>query len=69
MGSEMCIRDRLCAYNDAFVQVHQSFIINMNYLLMVQDNRCIMYPPFNNIGELTVSKKYKKEGSTVISVN
>lgn len=53
--------EQLCAYNDAFVQVHQSFIINMNYLLMVQDNRCIMYPPFNNIGELTVSKKYKKE--------
>lgn len=53
--------EQLCGYDDAFVQIHQSYIINMNYLLMVQDNRCVMYPPFNNIEELTVSKKYKKE--------
>ena len=30
-------------------------------LLMVQDNHCVMYPPFDHIDELTVSKKYKKE--------
>lgn len=53
--------EQLCAYDDAFVQIHQSYIINMNYLVMVQDNRCIMYPPFNTAEELTVSKKYKKE--------
>lgn len=53
--------EQLCAYDDAFVQIHQSYIINMNYLVMVQDNRCIMYPPFNTTEELTVSKKYKKE--------
>ena len=34
----------------------------MNYLVMVKENQCIMYPPFNNMGEeLLVSKKYKKE--------
>lgn len=53
--------DQLCAYDDAFVQIHQAYIINMNYLVMVQDNRCIMYPPFNTTEELLVSKKYKKE--------
>lgn len=33
----------------------------MNYLVMVQDNRCIMYPPFDGCDELLVSKKYRKE--------
>lgn len=53
--------EHLCAYDSAFVQIHQSYIINMNYLLMVQGGQCIMYPPFNNVDELQVSKKYKKE--------
>lgn len=53
--------EQLCAYDSSFIQVHQSYIINMNFLIMVQDNRCIMYPPFNQSGDLLVSKKYKKE--------
>lgn len=53
--------DQLCAYDSSFIQVHQSYIINMNFLIMVQDNRCIMYPPFNRSEEIQVSKKYKKE--------
>lgn len=53
--------EQLCAYDSSFVQIHQSFIINMHYLMMVQDNRCIMYPPFNTVDELIVSKKYKKQ--------
>ena len=53
--------EQLCAYDSVFVQIHQSFIINMHYLIMVQDNRCIMYPPFNAVEDLIVSKKYKKK--------
>lgn len=53
--------ESLCAYDPAFVQVHQSFIINMNYLVMVQGNRCVMYPPFDGVDELQVSKKFRKE--------
>lgn len=53
--------EQLCAFDGAFVQIHQSYIINMNYLVMVKENQCIMYPPFNIGEELSVSKKYKKE--------
>ena len=54
--------EQLCAYDEYFVQIHQSYIINLNYLMMVQDNRCIMYPPFNAVAEdLLVSKIYRKE--------
>ena len=52
--------EQLCAYDSAFVQIHQSYIINMHYLLMVQDNHCVMYPPFNTTEELLISKKFKK---------
>lgn len=52
--------ESLCAYDSSFVQVHQSFIINMNYLVMVQGNRCIMYPPFDTVDGLQVSKKFRK---------
>lgn len=53
--------DNLCAYDSSFVQVHQSFIINLSYLVMVQGNRCVMYPPFDGVAEIQVSKKYRKE--------
>lgn len=52
--------EQLCAYGSVFIQIHQSYIINMHYLIMVQDNRCIMYPPFNAAEELLISRKYKK---------
>ena len=53
--------ENLCAYDASFVQVHQSFIINLNYLVMVQGTRCIMYPPFDGVEEVQVSKKFRKE--------
>lgn len=52
--------EQLCAYDSVFIQIHQSYIINMHYLVMVQDNKCVMYPPFNAAEELVISKKYKK---------
>lgn len=51
----------LCSSYDCFVRVHQSYIINMNYLVMLQNNKCIMCPPFENCTEISVSRKYKKE--------
>ncbi|KAB3851906.1 DNA-binding response regulator, partial [Phocaeicola vulgatus] len=38
-----------------------SYIININYLMMIKENRCVMFPPFENITELQVSKKFRKE--------
>lgn len=42
------------------MSLHQSYIININYLIMIKENRCVMYPPFEKITELIVSKKFKK---------
>lgn len=48
-------------YDESFVQIHQSYIINLNYLTMVREGVCLMFPPFDTVTELQVSKKFKKE--------
>ena len=48
-------------FDKCFVQIHQSYIININYLQAVRDGYCLLYPPFDNVTELQVSKKYKKD--------
>lgn len=53
--------EQLRQFDSCFVQVHQSFIINMNYLMMVQDGCCILYPPFEKETGIILSKKYRKE--------
>ena len=29
--------------------------------MLIKDNRCLLYPPFDRVTELLVSKKFKKE--------
>ena len=53
--------EQLCMFDPQFLQVHQSFIVNQNFLMMVQDGYCVLYPPFNKDVSILVSKKYKKE--------
>lgn len=53
--------EQIIKYAPCFVQIHQSFIINIDYLMIIKDGKCVLYPPFDNITELIVSKKFKKE--------
>ena len=53
--------DQIVQYSPAFVQIHQSYVINIDYLMIIKDNKCMLYPPFDKVTELLVSKKYKKE--------
>lgn len=53
--------EQIIQYSPSFVQIHQSYIINIDYLMIIRDNRCLLYPPFDEVVELLVSKKYKKE--------
>lgn len=52
--------DFLCSFNENFIQVHQSYIVNMDFFVMIHDNYCVLYPPFDNCTEVIVSRKYKK---------
>ena len=53
--------EQLRQFDSNFIQVHQSFIINLNYLMMVQDGYCILYPPFEKETGIMLSKKFRKE--------
>lgn len=47
----------ILAYSPHFVQTHQSYIVNMNYLTLIGNTRCTLYPPFNE-DEVLVGRRY-----------
>ena len=53
--------DAIRAMNPDFVQVHQKFIINMNYLMEVSDNSCRFFPPFDVISNVKVGRFYRRK--------
>lgn len=53
--------EQIIQYSPCFVQIHQSYIINIDYLMIIKESKCILYPPFDRVTELVVSRKYKKE--------
>lgn len=53
--------EQIIQYSPCFVQIHQSYIINIDYLMIIKDSKCLLYPSFDKVDELLVSKKYKKE--------
>lgn len=52
---------QIIRYAPNFVQIHQSYIINIDYLMIIKDGVCRLYPPFDQVTELQVSRKYKRE--------
>ena len=53
--------ENLCGYDSGFVEIDEWYIMNMNYLVMVEGWECVMYGGFNNVDEVEVWKKYGKE--------
>lgn len=47
-------------HNKKFVQTHQSYIINMDYMLLVGQNAITLYPPFNS-EEIPLGRIFKKD--------
>lgn len=47
--------------SNCFVQVHQQYIINVNYLLSVVDNKCRFAPPYDNVDYVTLGRVYRKK--------
>lgn len=53
--------DQLLQFSSRFVQIHQSIIINTDYLMLIRDNVCQLYPPFDRQTDLIISKKHRKD--------
>lgn len=47
-------------YSAQFVQTHQSYIVNMHYLLLVGTTKCRLYPPFEE-DELPIGRTYGRD--------
>lgn len=46
-------------YSRSFIQINQQCIINSDYLSLIDDHTCILFPPFDNL-PLTISRKFLK---------
>lgn len=44
-----------------FVRTHKRFIINLNYLAMIQGQDCLFLPPYESLTEVKISKNYRRE--------
>lgn len=53
--------EQITQYSSNFVQIHQSYIINIDYLMIIKDSQCLLYPPFDKVSELIISRRFKKE--------
>lgn len=53
--------DMILNLSDKFIQVHQSYIINLDYLIEVVDNKCRFYPPFDCIDYVLVGRVFRKK--------
>lgn len=53
--------DTLTELGNQFIQVNQKYIINMNYLIEVIDNKCHFFPPFDDVDYVTVGRMFRKK--------
>lgn len=53
--------ETLLGIDDRFIQVSQRYVININYLLEVNDNKCQFYPPFDKIDYVKVGRLFRKK--------
>ena len=51
--------DVILNYSQDFIQIHKSYIVNINYIKLIQDNNCILAEPFDELKELKISKNYR----------
>ncbi len=54
-------KDILMTLDENFVQVNQKYIINIKYLMGVNDNCCCFFPPFNNIDYIKIGRMYRRK--------
>lgn len=64
--TKLCLKKNTTAgdiigYSDAFVQISQSAIININYQAMIKSKQCLLYPPFSDKEDLIISRGFLKE--------
>lgn len=52
---------KILSYHPHLLQISQSFIINVRYLIFIKDNNCILLPPFDKGETLQISRPFMKK--------
>lgn len=52
---------KILSLNPYLLQISQHHIINVKYLASIEDNNCMLLPPFNDSEPLQVSKSFLKK--------
>lgn len=52
---------KILSYHPDLIQINQAFIINIAYLGLIKDNNCILFPPFDRVENLSISKSFMKK--------
>lgn len=53
--------EALLAIDPRFVQISQRFIININYLMEVNNNYCRFFPPFQHVQHVSIGRTFRKK--------
>ncbi len=53
--------DTLVSIDSRFVQVNQRYIININYLMEVNNGVCQLYPPFDHLDYVKIGRTFRKQ--------
>lgn len=48
-------------YHANLIQINQSVIVNIAYLVFIKDDNCILLPPFNGVEDLHISRPFLKK--------
>lgn len=52
---------KILSYHPHLIQINQSFIVNVSYLVLIRDNRCVLLPPFDGMETLLISDQFMKK--------
>lgn len=53
--------EKILSYHPRLIQISQSFIVNVSYLLQIKGNNCMMLPPFDKAEELQITRSCMKK--------
>lgn len=52
---------KILSYHPYLIQISQSFIVNVSYLVLIKDNKCVLLPPFDEVETLQISAPFMKK--------
>lgn len=52
--------EKILSYHPHLIQISQSYIVNISYLVFIKWNECVLLPPFDNAETLQISRPFMR---------